>query len=111
MQGVDQQIDAVSAALGAQCATQIASVTSIQIKLHNDADGRKVRDLLQAAFPPEIYSVQTWRDKLLGIGSIEIIPLDDDAPEGVWQTIARPRQVHEQLISSINKARQGGCGM
>ena len=55
--------------------------------------------------------LQTWRDKLLGIGSIEIIPLDDDAPEGVWQTIARPRQVHEQLISSINKARQGGCGM
>jgi lipoprotein-releasing system permease protein len=44
-------------------ATQIASVTSIQIKLHDDADGRKVRDLLQAAFPPEIYSVQTWRDK------------------------------------------------
>jgi lipoprotein-releasing system permease protein len=43
--------------------TGIARVSSIQIKLHNDADGRKVRDLLQAAFPPEIYSVQTWRDK------------------------------------------------
>ncbi len=43
--------------------TGVANVTSIQIKLHNDADGRKVRDLLQSAFPPEIYSVQTWRDK------------------------------------------------
>jgi len=55
--------------------------------------------------------LQTWRDKLLGIGSIEVIPLADDAPEGVWQTIAKPRQVHEQLVASINKARQGGCGM
>ncbi len=43
--------------------TGIGRVTSIQIKLHNDADGRTVRDLLQAAFPPEFYGVQTWRDK------------------------------------------------
>jgi len=43
--------------------TGVGNVTSIQIKLHDDADGRKVRDLLQAAFPPELYSVQTWRDK------------------------------------------------
>jgi lipoprotein-releasing system permease protein len=43
--------------------TGIANVTSIQIKLHDDADGKKVRDLLRASFPPEIYSVQTWRDK------------------------------------------------
>jgi lipoprotein-releasing system permease protein len=59
--------------------TQIGSVTSIQIKLHNDADGKKVRDLLQAAFPPEIYSVQTWRDKqgpLLAAAHIETIILN-----------------------------------
>jgi lipoprotein-releasing system permease protein len=43
--------------------TGIGNVTSIQIKLHNDADGRTVRDLIQAAFPPELYGVQTWRDK------------------------------------------------
>jgi lipoprotein-releasing system permease protein len=43
--------------------TGIGNVTSIQIKLHDDADGAKVRDLLQAAFPAQIYSVQTWRDK------------------------------------------------
>jgi lipoprotein-releasing system permease protein len=43
--------------------TGIGNATSIQIKLHNDADGRTVRDLLQAAFPPERYGVQTWRDK------------------------------------------------
>ncbi len=38
-------------------------VSSIQIKLHNEADGPKVRDLLQAAFPPQFYNVQTWRDR------------------------------------------------
>ncbi len=43
--------------------TGIGRATSIQIKLHDDADGRKVRDLIQAAFPPEMYGVQTWRDK------------------------------------------------
>lgn len=43
--------------------TGIGNVTSIQIKLHDDADGRTVRDLIQAAFPPELYGVQTWRDK------------------------------------------------
>ena len=44
-------------------ATGIANVTSIQIKLHDDADGKRVRDLIQQAFPAEIYGVQTWRDK------------------------------------------------
>ncbi len=43
--------------------TGIGNVTSIQIKLHNDADGQHVRNLLQAAFPPELFGIQTWRDK------------------------------------------------
>jgi lipoprotein-releasing system permease protein len=43
--------------------TNVGYATSIQIKLHNDADGPIVRDLIQAAFPPEQYGVQTWRDK------------------------------------------------
>ncbi len=43
--------------------TGIGNATAIQIKLKNDADGRLVRDKLQAIFPPELYMVQTWRDK------------------------------------------------
>lgn len=43
--------------------TGIGNVTSIQIKLFDDADGPVVRDLLQKAFPGEIYGIQTWRDK------------------------------------------------
>jgi hypothetical protein len=52
--------------------------------------------------------LQSPRDRLLGVGSIEIIPMDDDQPEGVWQTIGKPRVVHEQLVATINKAKQGG---
>ena len=26
-----------------------------------------------------------------------------------WQTIGKPRQVHEQVVATINKAKQGGC--
>ena len=49
------------------------------------------------------------RERIMGLGSIEIIPLEEDWPEGVWRTIARPRQVHEQVVAAINKAKQGGC--
>jgi lipoprotein-releasing system permease protein len=41
----------------------IGNVTSIQIKLKPGVDGNVVRDKLRAAFPPEIYGIQTWRDK------------------------------------------------
>ena len=51
----------------------------------------------------------TTRDRLVGVGSIEIIPLDEETPEGLWQTIARPRQVHEQLVAAVNRAKQGGA--
>jgi hypothetical protein len=49
------------------------------------------------------------RERVVGTGSIEIIPLEESSPEGVWQTVAAPRQVHEQVVAAINKAKQGGC--
>jgi lipoprotein-releasing system permease protein len=44
-------------------ATGNARVTSIQIKLKNEADGSIVRDRLKAVFHPQLYRVSTWRDK------------------------------------------------
>jgi len=44
-------------------ATGNARVTSIQIKLKNEADGELVRDKLKAVFHPQLYRVSTWRDK------------------------------------------------
>lgn len=44
-------------------ATGISRITSIQIKLKNDAAGDLVRDKLRAVFHPELYRISTWRDK------------------------------------------------
>jgi lipoprotein-releasing system permease protein len=44
-------------------ATGVGYFTSIQIKLKNSADGELVREKLRKIFSPELYSVQTWRDK------------------------------------------------
>ncbi len=41
----------------------IGLVSSIQIKLKPGADGLAVRDKISQAFSPELYDVQTWRDK------------------------------------------------
>jgi lipoprotein-releasing system permease protein len=41
----------------------VSHVTAIQIRLHDEADGLLVRDLLRSEFPAGYYGVQTWRDK------------------------------------------------
>jgi hypothetical protein len=50
----------------------------------------------------------TTRERLLGLGSIDIFPADPEAPSAQWQTIGRPGQVHEQIIAAINRAKQPG---
>jgi hypothetical protein len=54
--------------------------------------------------------ISTLREKMVGVGSIEIIPRDEEMPTAVWQTIARPRDVHKRIIAAINRARQSGTG-
>ena len=43
--------------------TGVGNVTSIQIRLKPGVDGDAICRQLRAAFPPELYGVQTWRDK------------------------------------------------
>jgi lipoprotein-releasing system permease protein len=43
--------------------TGIGNVTSIQIRLKPGVKGEEVCQKLRMAFPPELYGVQTWRDK------------------------------------------------
>ena len=50
----------------------------------------------------------TMRERLFGLGSIEISPSDSDCPAGQWQTISSPREVHEQIVATINRAKQSG---
>ncbi|HEY1685647.1 MAG TPA: PH domain-containing protein [Tepidisphaeraceae bacterium] len=52
--------------------------------------------------------VFTLKERLLGIGSIEIIPMDEAVAIHSWQMITHPRSVHQQILSTINRAKQ--CG-
>jgi hypothetical protein len=57
-----------------------------------------------------IRMVSASREKLVGVGSIEIIPSDEILPTAVWQTIARPREIYQRLQAAINRSRQSGPG-
>lgn len=63
-----------------------------------DCPLRKVaRTLLESSF----------REQVVRIGSILIIPQEEDYPIGAWTMVPRPRQVHEQIVATINRAKQG----
>lgn len=51
--------------------------------------------------------VRNSQDRATGVGSIEIIPADQTSPFGEWQTIAQPIQIHEKMVATINRAKQG----
>ena len=54
--------------------------------------------------------LRSGTDRLLGIGSIEIIPQDPNSPFALWQQVARPAEVHEQIVATLNRAKQGHVG-
>ncbi|HZL36184.1 MAG TPA: PH domain-containing protein [Tepidisphaeraceae bacterium] len=54
--------------------------------------------------------IRTPREQVLALGSIEIIPSDEDRPCALWQTVCRPREVQEQIQGAIRRSRQGGWG-
>lgn len=54
---------------------------------------------------------RTFRERLLGLGSIEIQPADDRRPPGVWQTVRHPREVNEMIRAAAHKAQNGGSGL
>jgi len=50
------------------------------------------------------------QERLCRIGTIAIIPQDEEVPIAHWQMVSHPRKVHEQIIATISKAKQGGSG-
>ncbi len=52
----------------------------------------------------------SFQERLCRIGTIAIIPQDEEVPISNWQMIAHPRQVHEQIVATISRAKQGGSG-
>lgn len=50
------------------------------------------------------------KERVCGTGSVEIVPSDEACPAGVWQTVRRPAEVNELIVSAMNKAKQHGYG-
>ena len=50
------------------------------------------------------------RERLWRLGSIEILPLDESKPPGIWQTVRRPVDVHEELLDAVRRAKSGSGG-
>jgi hypothetical protein len=51
----------------------------------------------------------SFKERLVRVGSIAIIPQDEQCPIGSWQMVGQPRLVHEQISATISRAKQ--CGM
>ncbi len=56
----------------------------------------------------QVRLVSNLRERLFGVGSIEITPQDESDPPGIWQTIGRPSDVLEQVEAAIRKAKHNG---
>lgn len=50
----------------------------------------------------------TTRERLLRLGSIDIVSSDSQCGWAQWQTIYKPREIHEQIVAAIQRAKQGG---
>lgn len=53
---------------------------------------------------------RSFRERLLRLGSIEILPLDDACSPGDWRTIKRAAEVLDTIQATIRRAKQGGAG-
>lgn len=51
--------------------------------------------------------VSSLRERLLLLGSIELIPSEDSFAIETWQTIPRPKAVHEKLTRAVQRAKEG----
>lgn len=53
----------------------------------------------------------TVRERLFRVGSIEIIPSDEEYPICIWQTVSMPVEINEQIVAAISRAKQGRNGI
>ncbi|MFI5382545.1 MAG: hypothetical protein ACHRHE_24910 [Tepidisphaerales bacterium] len=52
---------------------------------------------------------RTFKEQICRIGSIVIVPQDEQVPFGSWRMVAKPRRVHEFIKATIARAKQGGA--
>jgi hypothetical protein len=51
--------------------------------------------------------LRTFDEKLFRLGSIEIIPQEEERECAYWQTIAKPIEINERLIETIRRSKAG----
>jgi hypothetical protein len=87
-------------------------------KIYLLSDLRIVR--VSGVFSPQIHDIPLrkvartrlvcgYHERACRLGSIEIIPESDQWPWSVWQTVAKPEEIHETIRRTIARAKQG-CG-
>jgi hypothetical protein len=47
-------------------------------------------------------------ERMLLLGSLELVPIDEAFPTISWETIRRPSEVHRKIQAAIARARQNG---
>jgi hypothetical protein len=52
---------------------------------------------------------RTFKEQVCRIGSIVVVPQDEQVPFGSWRMVASPRRVHDMIKATIARARQGGA--
>ena len=55
-----------------------------------------------------VRAITPVREKLLMLGTLELIPMDEHFPVGLWQTIRRPTEVERKIRLAIERSHQGG---
>jgi hypothetical protein len=57
----------------------------------------------------KIRRLGSFRERVMRLGSVEIMPEDETRPCAVWQSIRKPADVLEQIQKAVRRAKQGGC--
>jgi hypothetical protein len=52
--------------------------------------------------------VASTLERIVRTGTIEVVPQEGPWVLANWQTIARPMEVHEEIVANISRAKQGG---
>jgi uncharacterized membrane protein YdbT with pleckstrin-like domain len=47
----------------------------------------------------------TMRERVLRLGTIDILPSDERRAPASWQTLDRPRQVHAEILAALTRAK------
>jgi hypothetical protein len=50
----------------------------------------------------------SFKERMCRVATLEFYPSDEARAAGAWQIVARPAEVHEQVLAAINRARSSG---